>query len=106
MVHSVHLRHELPQRPPQPCTCKADIERLLLDQFKQQKPNATGHKVSLQGYGFALVGNTMRQQPFMNFKAVADHPTATGASRRRTQVGVMHFSYCPFCGQSLKIQGG
>lgn len=104
MAAHIRPRHELPPEPqPRPlCTCKGDIEAKLLAQYFVLHPKATGHKVALQGYGFTRDGYSLRLQPFMKFKASADHPTATGSSRHRAEVGVMHFSYCPFCGQSIK----
>lgn len=102
---TTELRRELgagkPAKKGTSCNCKADIERKLLDAFKRTAPDAATHKVALQGYGFRLVDNVLTLQPFMNFKFSADHPTKTGASRHRAKVGVMHFSYCPFCGKSL-----
>lgn len=84
------------------CTCKTEIEQKLLDQFKKQAPTAQRHQAELQSYGFKVVGNTMQLAPYMQFKLTADYPTSTRASRHRAKVGVMHFSFCPFCGQSLK----
>lgn len=103
---STELRQELPvfktAQNGAGCTCKADIEQKLREQFQRDNIKAKAVKASLQGYGLRLVGSSMRLSPFMNFKISADYPTATGASRHRAKVGVMHFSFCPFCGKGLK----
>lgn len=87
------------------CKCKTDIEAKLTERFTVNKPEATDHSVELQGYGFAVVGNTMEVKPFMNYKAIAAFPHKRGSGETyRSKTGMMSFSFCPFCG--LKLEGG
>lgn len=86
------------------CNCKAELEAKLTERFKASKPEATGHSVTLEGYGFAIVGNTMVMRPVMPYKAHAAFPNKKGgADREKTMKGTMVFSFCPFCG--VKIGG-
>lgn len=80
------------------CNCKAEIEAKLLERFKAAKPEAKCHEVSLEGYGFAIVGNTMTLKPFMHYTASADYPRKAGGATSKKRKGTMAFSFCPFCG--------
>lgn len=81
------------------CECRNQIEAQLLERFKTSTPDASDHHVSLQGYGFARVGNTLSMRPFMSYTYSADHPLKKGGSKHKTQKGSMMFSFCPFCGE-------
>lgn len=86
------------------CECKTKIEAELNGRFKSQKPEASDHNVSLQGYGFAVVGNELQMRPFMNYEASAFFPVKkTGIEKGKTVKGMLTFSFCPFCG--VKIGG-
>ncbi len=86
------------------CECKTKIEAELAGRFKSQKPEASDHNVSLQGYGFAVVGNELQTRPFMHYSATAFFPSKkTGVEKVKTVKGTMTFSFCPFCG--VKIGG-
>ena len=79
------------------CNCRSDIEAKLLEMYRKAKPEATGHEVQLQGYGFLMDGNTLRMRPFMEYKGGADHPGRQGFKRKPLR-GNLTFSFCPFCG--------
>lgn len=88
------------------CNCKAEIEEALLARFKLKYPDAQGHKVSLEGYGFAIVGNSMTLRPFMPIKLGAGHANKrTGLERWKNEKGTMGFRFCPFCGTNLSTEG-
>lgn len=81
------------------CDCRADLEAKLLQRFEAQQPDLSGHKVSLQGYGFVVLENSMRMRPYMEYAATADHPVKkTGGTKPKTTRGTLTFSFCPFCG--------
>ena len=80
------------------CTCKIDIETKLVERFKIAAPEAEGHQVELQGYGFGFVDNTMVVQPFAEYKATAAYPLKKGGTKTKTVSGSMIFRYCPYCG--------
>ncbi|CAG1010358.1 hypothetical protein MYXO_04004 [Myxococcaceae bacterium] len=61
--------------------------------------------MSLQGYGIAMVGNTLAEVPFMEFKATAQHRLKKGGFKEKTATGAMFFSFCPFCGRKLEAAG-
>lgn len=84
------------------CNCKTEIEAQLTQRFAEKHRGAAGHKATLEGYGLAIVGNTMKVHPYMPVKFGAGHPNKkTGLERWKTEKGTMSFRFCPFCGESL-----
>lgn len=87
------------------CTCRADIETKLTERFVETAPDATGHKVRLQGYAYAMNASSkvgsggIVERPFMPYKAEAVHPLKKGGTKAKASTGNMFFSYCPFCGK-------
>jgi len=84
------------------CDCKARLEKELTERFKTNVPEATGHSVTLQGYGFVIVNNTMGVAGYMPYNAVAAYPLKKGGTKQKTSRGNMTFSFCPFCGLAAK----
>jgi len=80
------------------CDCRTNLEAKLLERFKQQKPRATGHGVSLQGYAICL-GEKVSRRPFMPCKTTASYPLKKGGEKVKSETLNMFFSYCPFCGE-------
>ena len=80
------------------CNCKAELEAGLTERFKAAKPEAKDHRVTLEGYGLAIVDNTMVLKPFMSAKATAKYPRKGGGHAEKTLKHTMVFSFCPFCG--------
>lgn len=87
------------------CDCQKDIETRLLERFKSQSPEAKSHRVSLQGYGLAIIGDAMLSIPLMPIKATASFPLKKGGEKERTQTSNMFFNYCPFCGEKIEKGG-
>lgn len=83
------------------CDCRKDIEVKLTERFKEAAPDATGHEVALQGYGFAIVDSVMTMKPYMPYTTAADFPMKKGGTKRKKQTGNMVFSFCPFCGEEF-----
>lgn len=88
--------------PAPDCDCRSSITEKLAERFKAAQPQATDHKVELQGYGFGVVGNTMVMRPYMAYKASADYPLKKGGTKWKTLTGNMVFSFCPFCGSKFR----
>lgn len=86
------------------CNCKTEIEAKLTENFKANKPEASEHSVSLEGYGFCIVNNTLTMKPTMPYKARASYPMKAGGSKDKTLTGTMVFSFCPFCGVRLEAK--
>ncbi|WP_114973375.1 hypothetical protein [Rhodoferax ferrireducens] len=80
------------------CNCKKDLEEKLTERFKEQSPLATVHGTELQGYGFAIVGDSMKVLGYMPVKQSAMVPLKSGATKLKTTTQNMFFSFCPFCG--------
>lgn len=81
------------------CNCRDEIEAQLTERFKAHAPEASDHRVTLEGYGFAIVNNTLVMKPAMPYKAYALFPNKkTGADKGKTMKGAMVFRFCPFCG--------
>jgi hypothetical protein len=87
------------------CNCKKDIESRLLARFKEQSHEATDHYVELQGYGLAIIDNTLKSMPYMPFKTSAKFPLKKGGSKQKSQSSNMFFNYCPFCGEKIEKGG-
>lgn len=87
------------------CNCKADIEAKLLERFKETTPTGTGHDAKLIGYAFGIVGNKMVLRPSTTYETSSVQPLKNGGTRLRKSRGIMVFSFCPYCGVSLK-EGG
>ncbi len=84
------------------CDCKTRIEAQLTERFQAKHPEATGHRATLEGYGFAVVENTTTLQPYMPVKFGAGHANKkTGVERWKNEKGTMSFRFCPFCGENL-----
>ncbi len=81
------------------CDCKTDIERKLTERFLQTAPDATDHKVELDGYGLVVVDSGLKVAACMTYKATANHPLKKGGAKSKKTTGNMFFSYCPFCGE-------
>lgn len=84
------------------CDCKTKLEQRLLVAFKEKHPTAVAHTATLDGYGMALIENTVTLLPFMQIKFGAGHQTKAGFEKWKTEKGTMRFSFCPFCGVSLQ----
>jgi hypothetical protein len=80
------------------CDCKKDIEAKLKDLFAQKVPEATGHGVELQGFGFGLTDSGLHIAQFTAARATALYQLKNGNKKVKTVTQNMHFSYCPFCG--------
>lgn len=83
------------------CNCKADLEAKLTERFVKGLPEATEHKVELQGYGFAMVGNSLKVMPHTTAHGTALHTLKKGGTKLKTVKQTMAFSFCPFCGVAL-----
>ena len=83
------------------CDCRKQIEAKLLEHFKANAPTAVDHEVELQGYGFAVVDNTMTMRPYAPYKASALFPLKRGGTKPKTRTGFMSFSFCPYCGEKI-----
>lgn len=79
------------------CDCKKDIEVKLTDRFIQKTPEATGHKVALQGYAL-IFGDKLTQKGCMQMNVTAIYPLKKGGTKEKTEKQNMIFTYCPFCG--------
>ncbi len=79
------------------CDCKKSLESRLAERFKETTPEATGHKVELQGYAFIL-GAAVTQKGYMPMHRTATHALKKGGTKEKTEKQNMIFTYCPFCG--------
>lgn len=80
------------------CDCKKDIEARLTERFTESAPDATGHKVGLQGYALIFGGDRLTQKGCMPFRCTATHPLKKGGVKEKTETQNMIFTFCPFCG--------
>lgn len=84
------------------CDCKKDIEAKLLALFKEKAPEAQDHEARLTGYAIVF-GASVQLLPFMPIELEASYLVRkTGAWKTKKTQQNMMFSYCPFCGESLK----
>lgn len=78
------------------CNCKTDIEAKLAE--RAVKAGASEAKVTLQGYGLTLAGDTMKLAGLMEYTVNAATVAKDGSTKRKKTRGNMIFSFCPFCG--------
>lgn len=80
------------------CDCKTTMEARLLEYFKGQQPDASDHKVELQGYGITF-GQKMDLRAYMNVATTCSRTAkATGRVVEKKGAFPMFATYCPFCG--------
>jgi hypothetical protein len=84
------------------CNCRAEIEEKLTENFKSNRPDERDHKVTLSGYGFGIVNNTMIMQPYFEYTAFSYVPLKKGGEKPKNVKGNMIFTHCPFCGEKVK----
>ena len=81
------------------CNCKTDVEKKMTETFREQSPEAHGHKAELTGYVLLIEGNTLKSKGAMNIDMTATYPLKKGGEKVRTLKSNMLFTFCPFCGQ-------
>lgn len=86
------------------CTCRKDIEEKLLNRFKEQAPEATGHEARLQGYAIIFGDAGVKEKGCMPFKLTATYPLKSGGFKQKKTEQNMIFTCCPFCG--VKYESG
>ena len=84
------------------CNCKTEIEQNLTERYQAAEPSGREHKVRLQGFGLVVVGDALKQRPYMEYEAFAYVPLKKGGEKPKKQRGNMFFSFCPFCGEKLE----
>ena len=81
------------------CECKTGVEAKLLERFKEQSPEATGHAVELNGYALLFTpDHNIVQKGCMTMTTRASFPLKKGGVKEKKETGNMVFTYCPFCG--------
>lgn len=87
------------------CNCKAELEAKLTERYAKQHPDAKNHQVTLGGYGIAVIGNEMVRRGAEPITATADHRVkSSGIYKPKTVRSSMFWSFCPFCGKSVKLE--
>ena len=85
------------------CNCKADIEQRLTERYVAALPKSKDVKAVMTGYGLVITDdNQLQSRPFMPVEVRHIVTSKAGAERRKTDKVNMTFSFCPFCGTSLK----
>lgn len=85
------------------CECKSRVEGLLLERFKEHKPDWKEHSVDVQGYEIGItkdldLATTMGTQ----FVCAGEVKARSGDIKVKTLKQFIAFSFCPFCGESVK----
>ena len=84
------------------CTCQTDIEKRLTDKYAQQLSDSKDVKACLNGYAIVL-GESLQSRPYMPVHVTHTVTVKkTGLEKQKTEKVNMFFSFCPFCGASLK----
>lgn len=79
------------------CDCKESLEARLTERYKGAAPEASGHKVELQGYAL-IIGAALTQKGCMQMLCRATYPLKKGGTKEKTEKQNMIFTFCPFCG--------
>jgi hypothetical protein len=82
------------------CNCKKEIELKLLENYTKANPTAKEPDVSIQGYGFVIIGSGLQERGFLPVDSKAKFPTKAGVLKPKTTKQSMFWSFCPFCGVS------
>lgn len=80
------------------CDCRTRIEEKLLNKFRDDAPEATGHGAKLTGYAL-IFGETVTEKGCMPIEHTAKFPLKKGGVKEKTQKINIMFTYCPFCGE-------
>jgi len=84
------------------CDCREKIEARLLQAFKEEHPEATDHKVKLEGYAF-IFGAQVTVKACMPIKRTATFPVKKGGgTREKAEKVSLMFNCCPFCGEKYE----
>ena len=85
------------------CTCQSDLEKRLTERFVNRLPDSKDVQAHLAGYAFVL-GESLQSMPYMPVHTThAVTIKKTGLSKQKTEKTNMFFTFCPFCGVSLKV---
>ena len=80
------------------CNCKKEIEKKLIERYRETAPEASGHEAELTGYTL-IIGDELKTKGCMPIKLRAKFPLKKGGDKERTSTQNMIFTFCPFCGQ-------
>jgi hypothetical protein len=81
------------------CECRARLTLNLKNFFLDKNPAAENVAVNIEGYSMVMVGNSLKTVGSFGVSIDADITNAKGVSKRKKTKSVMHFTYCPFCGE-------
>lgn len=85
------------------CNCKKELEAKLTERHASQYPEAKNHKAQLGSYGMAIVNNHMDIRGISPVTFTADQLVKkSGAYKPKKISSSMFWSFCPFCGKSVK----
>lgn len=82
------------------CECKEDIERRVLEKFKHEHPDATGHEAEMGGYAIVF-GKGGGLRPAARIDLTAKGLTKTGKDKAIRSKVSMLATYCPYCGEKF-----
>lgn len=85
------------------CDCRKRIEEKLTKFQTEKMPESKDVEAKLMGYALMIEGNALISKPCMPIE-VRHTVTVkkTGLEKRKVEKSNMTFSFCPFCGESLK----
>ncbi len=84
------------------CNCKSDLEKKLTEHYAGKLPKSTNVLAALMGYGIYLTDQGCEEKPHMPVEVRHTTTSKAGVERTKTEKANMTFSFCPFCGTSLK----
>lgn len=87
------------------CSCRADWQAKLAEQYAALNPDASNIRADLKGYAFGA-GQTLNlvEMGAMEVQYTGEWKLKSGAVKPRTYKARMFFAYCPFCGRKAGVQ--
>lgn len=88
------------------CDCQTKIAEILATHVKKKLPEGyQDFDAKLDGYGFAMQGDTLISPFMIGYRGEVQVPKKGGGGMKRQKIDTtVTASFCPFCGMAAKAE--
>lgn len=88
------------------CDCQTKIAEILATHVKKKLPEGyQDFDAKLDGYGFAMQGDTLVSPFMIGYRGEVQVPKKGGGGMKRQKIDTtVTASFCPFCGMAAKAE--